>query len=891
MNLKLYKTVLVFLCLIIVSQEQFAQVDTQLQDSILSDTLNIPQVSPDSILIDTTDNSLQNDLTEQTDSINSDSNSKKSNSDNLIDFPIDYNADDSIRFSLKKQKVYLYGNAKINYQEIELTAAYIEIDLQTRELLANGVLDSVGKLSGKPKYTEGEESFDATTMKYNFKSKKAYIIDVVTPQAEGFLHSHITKMHANKQIHLKNGKYTTCDREHPHFYIGLTKAIMIPDDKIVSGPAYLVLADVPLPLVIPFGFFPNHKKHASGVLIPEYGEEQNRGFFLRNGGYYFAINDYFDLGIRGDIYSKGTYGGSILSKYKKKYKYNGNINLKYYNNKTSEKDFPDYSSKKDFSIKWSHSQDAKANPLSSFSANVNISTSSFDQNQTYATNNHLTNTKSSSISYNRRFGKLFNMSSNLRHSQNSLNKSVNLTLPSVNFSMNRQYPFRRKNANSDMRWYEKIDVSYSSKLENRINTVDSLLFTKNSLKNFQNGFQHSIPISANFKALKMINITPRLDYTGRLYTNTIEKHWDAEYYDTETGTTYGKMIKDTINGLKYGHDYSAQISVSVNPTVYGMFQPNPKIFGDKIKAVRHVLTPSASFSYKPDLSDYKPDYYRSVSHLLTDEKDSIGITETYSIFEEGIYGTPSNSGKSGNLNLSLGNNIEMKVKSKNDTIDEYEKIKILEKLSFSTSYNFFADSLRWSPIRFSGSTKLFNKQINLKFGGSIDPYMIDSSGARYNSYELMNSHKLGRLTSANFDIGFSLNPKKLSNDKEAEEELIGDLYEDYIDWNVPWNLRVNYGFKYSKQKFESDITQTLRFSGDLSFTPKWKIGFSSGYDLEKNEFTYTTFDLYRDLHCWEMRMNFIPFGTRKSYNFVISVKSSILKDLRKQKTRSWYDNF
>ena len=891
MNIKLDIFVIVFLCMLCFSNKQIAQINQNLYDSTSTDSSIVHLNLTDSVSIDSSTTLSQNEYIENNDSTISDSLLQENRSDNLIDFPIDYNADDSIRFSLKEQKVYLYGNAKINYQEIELTAAYIEIDLQTREVFAKGVPDSVGKLAGKPKYSEGEESFDAKTMRYNFRTKKAYVIDVITPQSEGFLHSHITKMHANKQIHLSKGKYTTCENENPHFYVGLTRAIMIPEDKIVSGPAYLVLADVPLPLIIPFGFFPNHKKHASGVLIPEYGEEQARGFYLRNGGYYFVLSAYFDLAIRGDIYSKGTYGGSILSKYKKRYKYNGNFDLKYYNNKTSEKDFPDYSSKKDFSIKWSHSQDSKANPLSSFSANVNISTSSFDQNQTYATNTHLTNTKSSSISYNRRFGKLFNMSSNLRHSQNSLNKSVNLTLPSVNFSMNRQYPFRRKNATGEMRWYEKIDISYSSKLENRINTVDSLLFTNASLKNFQNGFQHSIPISANFKALKMINITPKINYTGRLYTHTIEKYWDPEYYDSEEGTTYGKIISDTINKFAYGHDYSTQISVSVNPTVYGMFQPNPKIFGDKISAVRHVLTPSASFSYAPDLGDYKPDYYRSFNYLRTDQKDSTGITETYSIFEGGIYGTPSSSGKSGNINLSLGNNIEMKVKNDNDTTDEFKKIKILEKLSFSTSYSVFADSLRWSPIRFSGSTKLFNKQISLKFGGTVDPYMIDSSGTKYNSYEMLNNNKLGRLTSANFDISFSLSPKNFQKDKEAEDELIGDLYEDYIDWDVPWSLRVNYGIKYTKPKFESDITQTLRFSGDLSFTKKWKMGISSGYDLEKNEFTYTTFDLYRDLHCWEMRMNFVPFGTRKSYNFVISVKSSILKDLRRQKTRSWYDNF
>ncbi len=699
-----------------------------------------------------------------------------------------------------------------------------------------------------------------------------------TEQEGGYLHSEITKRLEDKSICIKDGKYTTCDLDHPHYYIALTKAKVIPDDKIVSGPAYLVLSDMPTPIGLPFGFFPNQKKYSSGILIPEYGEEANRGFFLRNGGYYFALSDYFDLSLRGDIYSKGTWGARLHSNYKKRYKYNGNIDIKFFDNIVGEKGLPNYAKSKDFAIGWKHKQDAKAHPGSNFSADVNISSSTYDRNQTYSSTNYLNNTKSSSVSYSKRWGSDLNFSANLRHSQNSRNKSVSLTLPSLNFSMNRKYPFRRKNAVGDLQWYEKIEISYKSKLENQVNAGDSVIFTREAFDLMKNGFQHDIPISANFKFFKFFTFTPKLNYTGRAYTKHFVKRWDENYFINDT--TFGAVVVDTIEQFKYINEFSPSVSLAVSPTFYGLYQFKK----GSVKAVRHVISPSVRFNYKAGTGKDNPQVWRPMPIGL----DSVDTNNMYSVFAGSLYGSPRSNLESGSVNLSIGNNLEMKVKSQKDTINEYKKIKLIESLNITSSYNMFAEKNNWSNISINGRTTLF-KNLKITFGSSFDPYALDSLGNRTTNFELSENKVLGRLTSANFSTGFSFKPPKSTTDEE-DETIIGD-YEDYVDFNVPWTLRVDYMWKYSKPRLESVVTQTLRFSGDVKLTQKWKIGFSSGYDIEKNDFTYTSIDIYRDLHCWEARFTWIPFGYHQSYNFQINVKSAILKDLKWAKRKSWYDNF
>ncbi len=819
-------------------------------------------------------NSLANDSTIAEDTIKTEKSTEV-----VLEDPVNYSAADSTPFDLEKQKLYLFNDAKVSYQDIELSAYYIEFNMETNELFAKGTCDSLGHKTGLPYFKQGEEEFRADTLWYNFKSKKGFIKGLKTEQEGGYLHSEITKRSADATICIKDGKYTTCDLDHPHYYIDLTKAKVIPDDKIVSGPAYLVIADVPTPIGIPFGFFPNQKKYTSGVLIPEYGEETNRGFFLRNGGYYFALSDYFDLSLRGDIYSRGTWGARMHTNYKKRYKFNGSFDIKFFDNVVGEKGLPNYSKSKDFSVAWVHRQDAKAHPGSSFSADVNLSSSSYDKNQTYSSTNYLNNTKSSSVSYSKSWGSDFNFSANLRHSQNNINKSVSLTLPSLNFNMNRQYPFRRKNVIGDLRWYEKIEISYKSKLENQINTGDSIIFTSQALDYLRNGFQQDIPLSANFKFFKFFTFTPSMKYTGRAYTKYFVKRWDDEYAVNDS--TYGAVVVDTINKFKYVNDFSPSISLAVAPTVYGMYQ----LRSEKVKAIRHVMTPSVRFNYKAGTGKDDSDIWRPMPL----GSDSVDMDNTYSIFTGSLYGSPISKNESGSVNLSIGNNLEMKVKSKKDTIDGYKKIKLIESLSFSSSYNIFKEENNWSNITMSGRTTLF-KKMKITFGGSFDPYALDSAGLRTNNFEINENYRLGRLTSANFSTGFSFKPPK-PDKSEDEESVIGDYNEYYVDFNVPWTLRVDYTFKYSKPKFESVITQTLRFSGDVKLTPNWKIGFSSGYDIQKNDFTYTSIDIYRDLHCWEARFTWIPFGYHQSYNFQINVKSSILKDLKWAKRKSWYDNF
>ena len=886
MHSKLLPNLLLTICFLLCGSDIFAQTTEQARDSSIvspeNDTLDFlnPLQRPDTV-----DNAIINDTIQQ----------QKSEP---IDSPVDYKANDSIVYALDERKVYLYGESQILYKEIELNAGIIEFNMGDEVVFAQGRPDSTGKLTGKPHFIEGSESFDANLLSYNFRTKKGIIKQIYSEQEGGFLHSETTKRHPNSEIHLKGGKYTTCDLEHPHFYIALTKAKSIPGDKIISGPAYFVIEDVPLPIGIPFGFFPTTKTNKSGVLIPTYGEERRRGFFLRNGGYYMALSQYADLRLTTDIYTNGTWGARLASNYRKRYKFSGSFGFNYYQNVSGEKGLTNYKKTKDYALVWSHAQDAKANPTRRFSASVNFTTSSFDRNHTRNVNNVMRSTKQSNISLSKVWpNSPFNFSTSANASQNTFDRSMNIRLPQMALNMNRIYPFRRKSKVGKAKWYENIQLSYSSTLENRLNTKDTSLF-KSTWDDFDKAYQHNIPVSLNLKALRYFTISPNIRYTGVLFTKTIHPQYIKDFLIPNTDTRVDTFLIDTVSNLKYAHAYVPSIGINFSPKIYGMFQFREK---SRIEAIRHVMTPRASFSYSPDMKGKVPDYYREI--II----DSTGKTKTYSLFDESIYRTPVPSGRSGTVNLSLMNNIEMKLKPE-DEKENYTKVKILNNLNFSTNYNIFKDSMRCAPIAMNGNTGLFKNRVILNFNGRFDPYsyVVDSRGMyrSINTSLWKDRHRLVRLTSFGFSLGTSFKSGQGARSIEQREEddltaITGEdqtgyddvYYGEYVDFNVPWSLGFDYNFSYRRTGTEPNIVQSLRIRGDLSLTPKWKIGFNSGYDFTVKKVSMTNLNIYRDLHCWEMQITLVPFGTYRSYSFRINIKSSVLRDVKYEKRDNWFDNF
>jgi len=705
-----------------------------------------------------------------------------------IEAEVTYTANDSLVFSLDGGTVELYGGAHIAYEDIVLEADYIRYEMDLNLVVAHGLPDSTGLMAGNPSFTDANNSFTSKLLRYNFKTQKGFIEEVVTEQEGGYLHAELTKKQANGHIHLKNGKYTTCDAEHPHFYIAITKGISMPGDKIISGPAYVVVADVPLPLGIPFGFFPNSTTKTSGILIPKYGEEQRRGFFLREGGYYFAMNEYMDLRVTGDIYTNGTWGVRVGSNYRVNYRFTGNLNVKYFKNITGYKNIEGlYSVSKDYSIGWSHSQDSRANPTSSFRASLNLSSSSYDKNHTRNINSVMTNTKQSSISFTKSWpNSPFNLSASLNHSQNSNTNGVNLTMPKVSLNMSRINPFKRKSATGPRRWYEDIQLSYTSILENRISTVDSLLFTSEIWNDMKNGYKHTIPLSLSIKPFRKtpmfqsFAITPSMNYNGMFYSKQMYKFISG--YNEATGQA---IVKDSIiNKFSYAHSLFPSVSSGVAPKVYGMYQFKGN---GRLEAIRHVMTPSASFSYVPDMSNLQADYYRVVV-----DPESLDTLKTYSIYEGQIYGTPTVNGASGSLNLSLRNNLEAKMRSKVDSIDELEKIKLLDNFNFSTSLNLFhTDTLTpaWRPINFNGNTRIFNNKLNISFRGILDPFGYDESRSRTRETYYSQTGKLVRLTNASASAGFSL---KIQAKKQRMTSRTGPNWNRKVRKLIPiwqWPIR------------------------------------------------------------------------------------------------------
>ena len=884
---------------------------------IYSDTIVLPEandtirVFPDTIpeiLQPPSGNDLQNDtITAESiaDTLNPES-ERQTGSGFILDTRVEYSAKDSIPFDIKNQIVYLFGDADMTYGNIHLTADYIMIDFRKKELFASGLPDSLGQLQGNQVFEEGDQSFESLELRYNFETRKGRTVQVITEEAEGFMHGDVVKMMESQVIHVSDGKYTTCDNPDPHFHISFNRAKVIPNDKIITSAPRLTIEGVRTPLILPFGFFPNTRGQASGILMPSYGEARNRGFYLENGGFYWGINDYLDLSIRGDIYSRGSWATRLGSNYRKRYKFSGSLNLSYAINILGEEGLPGYEKSRDFRVQWSHSQDPKARPNSVFRANVNAGSSSFNRFNPTTTSDYLSNTFSSNISYSANWAGRYNLSVNARHSQNTLTETVDLSLPEIAFSVSRFYPFRRREPTGKLRWYEEITMNYNMNASNQITVPEAEMFTATMFDNMKNGVQHTIPLSHSFRVLGHFNLSNSLSYNEKWYFQKIERRWEADPTDgfTEPDENIpGTVITDTLGGFYAVRDFN--YSTSLNTKVYGLMQFNR----GPVTALRHVITPSLSFSYRPDFADPFWGYYGYYDDPNRDEP------VRYSHFEGARYGFPA-AGRSGSISLSLGNNLEMKVRSQKDTVSGERKIALIDNLSISGSYNLAADSLNMSDIRVSGRTRLFG-QFDVTYSGSFSPYAVNDQGRAINKYLWEEEGKLLQRTNTQWSLSFNYNlsSKKSSGSSGREGSggrpgsmdqgmpgfqdngMNGDEQEDVapepepipqgvIDYSVPWSLRFSYNFSYNarlnREILQTDRTylQNLNFSGDISLTPNWRIGFTSGYNFDENKITYTSVDIYRDLHCWEFTINWIPFGFRQSYNFTLRVKSSVLQDLK-----------
>lgn len=807
-----------------------------------------------------------------------------------LDSKVERSAKDSIVQDIANRKIFLFGEAVVKYEDITLKANYIEVDLNTNTVFASGIEDSTGKLRGLPEFTQEDQTFKSKTMMYNFDSKKGFISSVLTEDGNGFLHGKTVKKLDDNTINILHGTYTTCNlEEDPHYGFKFKKARVIPDSKIVTGPAYMEIERMPTPLGLPFGFFPNKSGQTSGIRIPSYGEYTNRGFYLENGGYYWAINDYMDLDVLGDIYSRGGWAVKPSFRYKKRYKYSGEINLGYATNVVGTKGAPDYSKSTDFKIRWSHRQDPKARPNSTFSADVNIVSGNYVKYNVVSTEEYLSNEFQSSVAYQKNWNGKYFLTLNGSHNQNTKTHIVNVSLPEISFTVNRFYPLRGQSGKK--RFYEDLSVSYNMDSRNSISTTDSVLFDKVTLEqNMQAGAMHKVPISLPIKVLKYFTLSTSATFSDRMYSRSINKSWES---DTTYigGDTIAPGVKiDTIPGFRNAFSYN--FSTSLSTKLFGMvaFKKGP------LRAIRHVLTPSINFSYTPDFGDEKYGYYGSYV-------DGDGQDKSYSHFEGSLFGSPPGQ-KSGRVGITLGNNLEIKVPSKKDTITGLRKVKLIESFSISGNYDLSRDSLNMSMITMSGRTTLW-KNLNIQYGSVWDPYAADSSGRRINKFEWDVNRRLLRLdnTSWRLSFGFKLGDEDFKKGKKPENATDDEMNEidnnpdGFVNWNIPWSLNFNYNFTYTNKldyinyvKVPTEtIVQTLSFAGQVNITPKWKFTFNSGWDFTQNKLSYTSINLYRDLHCWEMRFSWIPLGVRQSWNFSINVKASILQDLKLNKKRDFRD--
>lgn len=816
-----------------------------------------------------------------------------------LETKVERTATDSIVQDLKNKMVHLYGNAVVVYGDIKLEAAYIRFNFETNQVFARGMQDSTGKLIGRPKFTDKDQTFESNELNYNFDSKKGIIRNVVTEDGQGFLLGQKVKKMADNTINIRTGAYTTCsDHDHPHFEFRFNKSRVIPGKKIVTGPAWLVIEGMPLPLALPFGMFPNRTTRKSGVRVPTYGESNNRGFYFENGGFYWAINERMDLDILGDIYTRGSWALKPTFRYVKRYKYNGSFNVNYAINILGVEGNADYRRSRDFRVRWSHRQDPKARPVGRFSADVNVSSSNFNAFNPSTSNDYLSNEFKSSVAYQTNFNNKVFLTANASHRQNTKTKMVEVSLPELTLNTNTLYPLKRRNAIGSQRWYEALTVGYTLSARNSLSLPDSLFFKPDAFRQMRNGIQQSIPVSLPLKVLKYFSLSNSLSMTNRNYFNHLERYWVDDTLFRNNDTIIGYVKTDTV--YRFNNVFDFNVSSSLSTKVFGMvsFKKGP------IRAIRHVFTPRIGASYTPAFSDPRWGYYGR----YIDEK---GVEQVYSRYEGALFGSPSLD-KSGRINFGFSNNLEMKVRSRKDTITGMRKVVLVEDLSVSGGYDLARDSLNMSLISVNGRTRLL-KNLTIQYSSSWDPYAIDSAGKTINKWEWDVNRRLLRKTNATWSLGAQWNLSQKDFEKkpaqppspvrpptmatEAELTEIGRNPDGFIDWSIPWTLSINYTLRYNNTPHyagpvplgQNKVVQTLGFSGDINITPKWKIQAQSGWDFEAKGLSYTSLNIYRDLHCWELRFNWIPLGFRKSWNFTINVKSPVLQDLKLTRKKDFRD--
>ena len=903
-------------------------VDTLLKGQTPKDSKAVDKNIPDTTKMDSLQLAIYHHNKAIDDSIRADSMMRARS--NGIDAPVKYSAEDSLVYDAESGTAYLYGNSKVDYENMKLTSDKVHMNLDKSTVRATGTVDSTaeGGIKGKPVFTMGKDEYKSDTMAFNFKSKKGLIKGVYTEQQDGFLSGEVGKRDSTGSIYLQHGRYTTCDKPHPDFYIALSRAKVRPGKDVVFGPAYLVVADVPLPLAIPYGFFPFSKKYSSGFIMPSYGDESDRGFYLRDGGYYFAISDKWDLKLLGEIYTKGSWGVSAASNYRKRYRYSGSFLFSYQDSKTGDKGLPDFAEQESFKIQWNHRQDPKANPYSSLAASVNFATSSYERNNLNSMYNPQTltqSTRTSSVSWSTGFSSIgLSLSATTNLSQNMRDSSIQITLPDLNISLSRFYPFKRKHLVGKERWYEKISMSYTGQLANSISTKEDKLLHSNLIKDWKNAFQHTIPVQANFTLFNYINVTPSFNFTDRMYSKKVTRGWD--------NTLQKEVVRDTIYGFHNVYNWSMNVGASTK--LYGFWVPNRKLFGDKIQAIRHVITPQVSFSYSPNFGARRYGYYDSYQY--TDASGNVKLVE-YSPYQDELYSVPGKY-KTEMISWDVSNNIEMKVKSDKDTTG-YKKISIIDELGASMSYNAAADYHRWSDLSMRLRLKWWkNYTFSMNAQFATYAYELDANGKPYvGNHTEWGYGRLPRFQGMSQNFSFTLNPEKLKKwfgrkddkdddkvsvdsdgpDTNIESNMDDDLEkgkyaakkkrgniaetddDGYMSFNMPWSLTIGYGitmrentagrFNTKTMRYPYKFTQTLNFSGNIRISDGWNINFSSGYDFENHAMSMTTASLSRDLHCFNMSAS-VVLAPYTSYNFTFRCNAATLTDALKYDKRSGITN-
>lgn len=903
-------------------------VDTLLKGQSPKDSKAVDKNIPDTTKMDSLQLAIYHHNKAIDDSIRADSMMRARS--NGIDAPVKYSAEDSLVYDAESGTAYLYGNSKVDYENMKLTSDKVHMNLDKSTVRATGTVDSTaeGGIKGKPVFTMGKDEYKSDTMAFNFKSKKGLIKGVYTEQQDGFLSGEVGKRDSTGSIYLQHGRYTTCDKPHPDFYIALSRAKVRPGKDVVFGPAYLVVADVPLPLAIPYGFFPFSKKYSSGFIMPSYGDESDRGFYLRDGGYYFAISDKWDLKLLGEIYTKGSWGVSAASNYRKRYRYSGSFLFSYQDSKTGDKGLPDFAEQESFKIQWNHRQDPKANPYSSLAASVNFATSSYERNNLNSMYNPQTltqSTRTSSVSWSTSFSSIgLSLSATTNLSQNMRDSSIQITLPDLNISLSRFYPFKRKHLVGKERWYEKISMSYTGQLANSISTKEDKLLHSNLIKDWKNAFQHTIPVQANFTLFNYINVTPSFNFTDRMYSKKVTRGWD--------NTLQKEVVRDTTYGFHNVYNWSMNVGASTK--LYGFWVPNRKLFGDKIQAIRHVITPQVSFSYSPNFGARRYGYYDSYQY--TDASGNVKLVE-YSPYQDELYSVPGKY-KTEMISWDVSNNIEMKIKSDKDTTG-YKKISIIDELGASMSYNAAADYHRWSDLSMRLRLKWWkNYTFSMNAQFATYAYELDANGKPYvGNHTEWGYGRLPRFQGMSQNFSFTLNPEKLKKwfgrkddkdddkvsvdsdgpDTNIESNMDDDLEkgkyaakkkrgniaetddDGYMSFNMPWSLTIGYGitmrentagrFNTKTMRYPYKFTQTLNFSGNIRISDGWNINFSSGYDFENHAMSMTTASLSRDLHCFNMSAS-VVLAPYTSYNFTFRCNAATLTDALKYDKRSGITN-